>query len=194
MTRGPRPHSLRHIAWLLSVLLCAACAASPLADEPLTITDTADGGFLLTNNAGGYTISLPAGAQVDNSLGAVRTAASWEGVRLYLYAEDTAPILGQLRYINYSNTFLDKSRGVTLVESTHRELGGCEAVCRRWTRRALSRVENDLTNYACFDVKYKLDRVYTLYFKYGDDVSYEEEILPIAESFKLKRVSAHAQA
>lgn len=190
MRRGPRPHSLRHIAWMLLVLLCAACSTPSLEDEPLTIANTADGGILLTNNADGYTVSLPAGAQVDNSLGAIRTAVSWEGVRLYLYAQDTTPVLGQLRYINYSNTFLDESRGVTLVESIQRELGGCEAVCRRWTRRALSRIENDLPNYACFDVKYKLGRVYTLYFKYADTVSYEDDILPVAESFRVKSVTA----
>ena len=145
------------------------------------------------NNVDGYSLTLPGNARVDFSMADVRTAIYMDGASLYVYRQPCAKASDQDTYIGYSNRSLDNEEMVVL-DSGSLKLGGNQTVYNIWTRRKLSRVENDLNYYACYDVRVRDDAVYTLYFKCADQGTFDTVAVPVRNSFELRKISRQAPA
>ncbi len=153
------------------------------AGDGCYLTKNANGTVTLTNRVDGYSIIIPGSSAVDTSLSPIRTAVTFGNARLYIYAEDTSDT-SQDNYIYYSNENISDDRDIKVIESGETVIRGLDAAYKRWVRRPLSRVRNDLNNYACFDIKYEDSMVYTLMFKYGNDVRFDRDIFPVVNSFR----------
>lgn len=112
-------------------------------------------GSTFTNNAGGYTISVPNGLDVvDMGDATYRSTLANDNMRLEIFTQTLGDDVGADTYLNYSNRFLENTWDFTITydKAIDDTLGGQATHYLTWERRALARVDNDRNYYGLVDI------------------------------------------
>lgn len=139
------------------------------------------------NRVDGYSIRIPKKMDVDMSLSGIRAVLENEGLRIEIYRQqmDERQNGGVQSYVNYSNLFLENKVDHKLERKEKISLNGeKEAYLLKWSRKALSRVENDECFYTSIDVPLGKDEVMTFLFKSSAALD-DQRCIEIAASLKL---------
>lgn len=169
-------------ALLIFLMVLPLCACTTPTREPFSLEKLDNGKLSFVNRVDGYALTLPANAEVDTDMLAVRTAIYMDDVSLYVYYQPCDDAFNSDTYIGYSNQSL-LNEEMQVSESGTTKLDGSDADYTLWSRRKLSKVENDRNHYACYDVRVGRRLVYTLYFKYADEAAFDAVVVPIRDSF-----------
>ena len=178
---------------LMLLLVLPLCACTKPNREPFSLDKLDNGKLSFVNRVDGYALTLPADAEVDTDMLAVRTAIYMDDVSLYVYYQPCDDAFNSDTYIGYSNQSL-LNEEMQVSESGTTKLDGSDADYTLWSRRKLSKVENDRNHYACYDIRVAGDAVCTLYFKFADPADFDTVVVPIRDSFRKEQRTAEAPA
>ena len=119
----------------------------------------------LINQVDGYSVILPAELQVvDTSSTDIRIVLEDKHRVLEIYKQPIYSGISANVYISYSNRFLQNAVDHKMEYFAKVDINGYPAVIHQWSRKKLSKVENDKNYYACIDIIEK-DYVYTFFIK-----------------------------
>ncbi len=116
-----------------------------------------------TNLVDGYSIDIPATFGIDMSISDVCAVFSDDNITLKVFKEKFDTTGERLSYLNYSNRFLDNTDDHKLLKKETFVQGEAEYQITEWSRKRLSKIEDDRNYYACIDVCIGA-RVYTFFF------------------------------
>lgn len=108
-----------------------------------------------TNNAGGYSITVPDGLQVvDMGDATYRSTLASDSTRLEIFTQTLGDDVDAATYLGYSNRFLENTWDFTKTydQSIDDTLGGRTTHYLTWERRALTRVDGDRNYYGLVDI------------------------------------------
>lgn len=108
-----------------------------------------------TNNAGGYSITVPDGLQVvDMGDATYRSTLASDSTRLEIFTQTLGDDVDAATYLGYSNRFLENTWDFTKTydQSIDDTLGGRTTHFLTWERRALTRVNGDRNYYGLVDI------------------------------------------
>lgn len=108
-----------------------------------------------TNNAGGYSITVPDGLQVvDMGDATYRSTLASDSTRLEIFTQTLGDDVDAATYLGYSNRFLENTWDFTKTydQSIDDTLGGRTTHYLTWERRALARVDGDRNYYGLVDI------------------------------------------
>lgn len=108
-----------------------------------------------TNNAGGYSITVPDGLQVvDMGDATYRSTLASDSTRLEIFTQTLGDDVDAATYLGYSNRFLENTWDFTKTydQSIDDTLGGRTTHFLTWERRALARVDGDRNYYGLVDI------------------------------------------
>lgn len=108
-----------------------------------------------TNNAGGYSISVPDGLQVvDMGDATYRSTLASDSTRLEIFTQTLSDDVDAATYLGYSNRFLENTWDFTKTydQSIDDTLDGRTTHYLTWERRALTRVDGDRNYYGLVDI------------------------------------------
>lgn len=154
-------------------------------NEYFETTAHKDGTMRFTNHVDGYTIEVPDDLEVDMGTAQIRAALRRDDLTLEIYCQPVDEMITAEVYTNYSNGFKQNTVDHTVELESTISIGRSDANVLQWSRKKLSRVENDKNYYASVDLTFT-DVVYTLFFKSSEPFANQEEYLSIAETFKRK--------
>ncbi len=120
-------------------------------------------GQKFTSNVDGYSIVIPSDMKIDMSLSDIGVKFSNSHMTLRIFKESFNTPDERNSYLNYSNRFIHNTTDHVLESQLSYESNGYVLNVLQWSRRKLSRVENDQNYYAVVDA-YKGNDVYTLFF------------------------------
>lgn len=116
-----------------------------------------------TNFVDGYSIVVPADMNIDMSLSDVCASLSGTNILLKIFKETFSTAGERQSYIDYSNKFIQNTTNHVVEEDKTYTSNGREIHLLQWSRKKLSKIENDKNYYACIDVC-EGARVYTFFF------------------------------
>lgn len=130
----------------------AASVATARDHDLFTMTDRT-----FTNNAGGYSIDVPAGLSVCDMGDATYRSTlenSDASMRLEIFTQPLSADVDAATYLSYSNRFLENTWDFTKTYdfSIDDTLGGRATHILTWERRALARVDGDRNYYGQLDI------------------------------------------
>ena len=108
-----------------------------------------------TNNAGGYSITVPDGLQVvDMGDATYRSTLASDSTRLEIFTQTLSDDVDAATYLGYSNRFLENTWDFTKTydQSIDDTLDGRTTHYLTWERRALTRVDGDRNYYGLVDI------------------------------------------
>lgn len=193
--------------FVLAVMMIFSMTATAFAGESRKSTATSysmlnvnDNSCVFTNYVQGYELRVESGMEVDDSMMDIVTVLENESKRIEIYKQDVSSA-GKAGYINYSNKFLtntgnDYYYDVSQWDQTSAAYGTGEVrevSITQWSRKSLTRVENDKNHYLCIEIpdgKY----VYTIFIKTAYKITDASEISGIANNFKTFIPSKQAKA
>lgn len=108
-----------------------------------------------TNNAGGYSITVPDGLQVvDMGDATYRSTLASDSTRLEIFTQTLSDDVDAATYLGYSNRFLENTWDFTKTydQSIDDTLDGRTTHYLTWERRALTRVNGDRNYYGLVDI------------------------------------------
>ena len=108
-----------------------------------------------TNNAGGYSITVPDGLQVvDMGDATYRSTLASNSTRLEIFTQTLGDDVDAATYLGYSNRFLENTWDFTKTydQSIDDTLSGRTTHYLTWERRALTRVDGDRNYYGLVDI------------------------------------------
>lgn len=108
-----------------------------------------------TNNAGGYSITVPDGLQVvDMGDATYRSTLASDSTRLEIFTQTLGDDVDAATYLGYSNRFLENTWDFTKTydQSIDDTLGRRTTHFLTWKRRALTRVDGDRNYYGLVDI------------------------------------------
>ena len=108
-----------------------------------------------TNNAGGYSITVPDGLQVvDMGDATYRSTLASDSTRLEIFTQTLGDDVDAATYLGYSNRFLENTWDFTKTydQSIDDTLDGRTTHYLTWERRALTHVDGDRNYYGLVDI------------------------------------------
>lgn len=108
-----------------------------------------------TNNAGGYSITVPDGLQVvDMGDATYRSTLASDSTRLEIFTQTLGDDVDAATYLGYSNRFLENTWDFTKTydQSIDDTLDGRTTHYLTWERRALARIYGDRNYYGLVDI------------------------------------------
>lgn len=121
------------------------------------------GGQKFTNLVDGYSVRIPYDMKVDMSQASICATLedSYRKIRIFKEVFDTDS--ERLSYLKYSNRFTENTADHKIIKQENYSVGNYEYHILEWSRKKLSRINNDKNYYACVDVCIGA-RVYTFFF------------------------------
>lgn len=121
------------------------------------------GGQKFTNLVDGYSVRIPYDMKVDMSQSSICATLedSYRKIRIFKEVFDTDS--ERLSYLKYSNRFTENTADHKIIKQENYSVGNYEYHILEWSRKKLSRINNDKNYYACVDVCIGA-RVYTFFF------------------------------
>lgn len=122
---------------------------------------------LFTNKVDGYTVQIPADMQADMRLSNVRAVLENDGLKLEIYRQQIEKTAGAsvASYVNYSNLFINNNIDHYKELEGKTKIAGRTVSYLQWSRRALSKIDNDKCYYASVEVPLSNREVLTFLFK-----------------------------
>ncbi len=134
-----------------------------------------------TNLVDGYSVVIPSNMTVDLSLSDICATISNSTTTLRIFKETFSTSSERLSYLVYSNKFTENTTNHTLEKNESYTKGSREYHILQWSRKALSRIQNDKNHYMCIDVC-EGARVYTFYFTSSQPFSSNFGYMSIVDS------------
>jgi hypothetical protein len=174
-----------------SLVLCPVYTEQPDEWTFYDIKKADDGYQLFSNHIDGYEILLPADMTIDMSCANICAMAFGSDTRIEIYRQDLAGGSAE-GYIAYSNKFAADSEITVKAD----EFADSEEKVHLfiWSRKKLSRLENDMNYYASIDIAdEKSDAVFSILVKSADIIDSYSDVDYLVKSFKpAYRVSEEA--
>ncbi|QXM05316.1 glycoside hydrolase family 26 protein [Crassaminicella indica] len=145
------------------------------------------------NYADGYMINYPKDMWVDTTLSSVKTVIGNEKREIEIYYDDFRNTHhSSMGYINYSNAFIKNSTDHYKEYENMILVNGMQTHLLKWSRKKLSRVENDKNYYVSAEIIKNSHEVYTIFIKSATPFENYEEYMDIINSFQLiEKVDNH---
>ena len=140
-----------------------ATDASMKSMQEMYTLEQFSGGQKFTNLVDGYSIRIPYDMKVDMSLSSICATLEdgYRKIRIFKEVFDTNS--ERLSYLKYSNRFIENTADHKIIKQESYTVGNYEYHILEWSRKKLSRINNDKNYYACVDVCIGA-RVYTFFF------------------------------
>ena len=179
-------------ALIIISLLLIQSAAPVFADEQEPIGAyklLSVGRFdMFINHVGGYSLYIEKDMTIDMSYASVCAVIENRDKRIEIYKQDVSR-MGRSAYINYSNRFLSNWVDHYLEFSEEQRIGGHDVHVTSWSRKKLSRVENDRNHYICIEIP-SGHYVYTIFIKANAPVYDLGGYSYLVENFRIEPVQA----
>lgn len=122
---------------------------------------------LFTNKVDGYTIQIPGDMKADMRFSNIRAVLENENLKIEIYRQEIESTTGSSieSYVNYSNQFINNKIDHYYKMEGKTKIAGRTVSFLEWSRRALTRVENDKCYYATVEVPLSEQEVITFLFK-----------------------------
>lgn len=122
---------------------------------------------LFTNKVDGYTVQIPADMQVDMRFSNVRAVLESDSLKLEIYRQQIEKTAGAsvASYVNYSNLFINNNIDHYKELEGKTKIAGRAVSYLQWSRRTLSKIDNDKCYYASVEVPLSNREVLTFLFK-----------------------------
>lgn len=148
----------------------------------------------VTNLADGFSLTHPAGMQVDANNGSLQTVIYDERTRIEIYHEKFSNKSAE-EYIYYSNApIYDGRDNVDITKNNKGWHKGYRVYQLWWTRPPLKHIPGDKNYYAVIDIKTGPREVYSLHFKTSDPSWLDTYTSQILEGFTVFEPSSYARS
>lgn len=141
----------------------AASGTAMKSIQEMYTLEQLSGGQKFTNLVDGYSVRIPYDMKVDMSQSSICATLedSYRKIRIFKEVFDTDS--ERLSYLKYSNRFTENTADHKIIKQENYSVGNYEYHILEWSRKKLSRINNDKNYYACVDVCIGA-RVYTFFF------------------------------
>jgi mannan endo-1,4-beta-mannosidase len=143
--------------------------AAELAGERATYTlfPTDQNTNLFYNKVDGYMIQVPKGMEAHMSFSNIRAVLKNKDLTIEVYRQETGTASGASieSYVNYSNQFIENRIDHYKEMEGKEKINGRKVSFLQWSRRSLSKIENDKCHYASVEVILSDREVLTFFFK-----------------------------
>ncbi len=158
-----------------------AIGTSMKSMQEMYTLEQVSGGQKFTNLVDGYSVRIPYDMKVDMSLSSICATLedSYRKIRIFKEVFDTDS--ERLSYLKYSNRFLENTADHKIIKQERYSVGNYEYHILEWSRKKLSRINNDKNYYACIDVCVGA-RVYTFFFASSSELLANNGYMDIVSS------------
>ncbi|MDR3242783.1 MAG: glycoside hydrolase family 26 protein [Clostridiales Family XIII bacterium] len=105
------------------------------------------------NYVDGYSLLIDRNMTVDMRISENAAILENENKRIEIFRQRIDSETYKLRYLNYSNVFLENQKDHFLEHQETREVNGRNVHILQWSRTGLTRVKDDKNHYVCLDVE-----------------------------------------